>query len=77
MRQDGIRAMVCRSIRCEKGMMMRRSIVVLLELTLLSVVYLAVASAMTWPMVSELDRQVVGGGEFGGWLWRIWWHYFF
>ncbi len=55
--------------------MMRRSMIVLLELTLLSVLYLAIASAMTWPMVSELDRQVVGGGEFGGWLWRIWWHF--
>jgi len=30
---------------------------------------------MTWPMVSEMDRQVIGGGEFGGWLWRIWWHF--
>lgn len=38
-------------------------------------VYAVLSAAMTWPMATELDRQVVGGGEFGGWLWRIWWHF--
>jgi len=35
----------------------------------------AVASAaLTWPLVLDLSGQVIGGGELGGWLWRIWWH---
>ena len=54
---------------------MRRSLTILLEVTLLVALYLAVGAAMTWPMVADPAREVVGGGEFGGWLWRFWWHF--
>ena len=54
---------------------MRRSLTIVVEVTLLAVLYLAVGAAMTWPMVADPAREVVGGGEFGGWLWRIWWHF--
>lgn len=40
--------------------------------TLLS---LAAAIALTWPMVEYLDVVVLGGGELGGWLWRYDWHF--
>ena len=55
--------------------MLRRVLISGSVLLILSVLYLVVGAAMTWPMVSEMDRQVIGGGEFGGWLWRIWWHF--
>lgn len=54
---------------------MRRTLIFIAETLVLVAVYLLIGAAMTWPMVTELDRQVVGGGEFGGWLWRIWWHF--
>jgi hypothetical protein len=54
---------------------LRRVLISCAVLLILSVFYLGVGAAMTWPMVSEMDRQVIGGGEFGGWLWRIWWHF--
>jgi hypothetical protein len=46
-----------------------------IELLVLVCLFGGIAAALTWPMVVQLDRQVVGGGEFGGWLWRIWWHF--
>ncbi|MCK6505033.1 hypothetical protein L6R53_16815 [Myxococcota bacterium] len=33
------------------------------------------AVALTWPLASDLSGQVIGGGELGGWLWRMWWHF--
>ena len=54
---------------------MKRTLIVLAEILVGIVVYLLAASAMTWPMVSEIETMVVGGGEFGGWLWRQWWHF--
>lgn len=46
-----------------------------LELGLAALLYLAAASAMTWPAVLHLDEVIIGGGELGGWLWRYWWHF--
>jgi hypothetical protein len=54
---------------------MKRIVFILLEILAALGLYLFVASAMTWPMVVEMETQVVGGGEFGGWLWRQWWHF--
>ena len=54
---------------------MRRSLTILAEVIVLVGLYLAVGAAMTWPMAADPAREVVGGGEFGGWLWRIWWHF--
>jgi hypothetical protein len=53
----------------------RKQLTYIPELLVLVAVYLAVSVAMTWPMGTEIGRQVVGGGEFGGWLWRQWWHF--
>ncbi|MCB9779614.1 MAG: hypothetical protein H6742_13705 [Alphaproteobacteria bacterium] len=33
------------------------------------------AVGFTWPLAADLSGQVIGGGELGGWLWRIWWHF--
>ena len=54
---------------------MKRIAIIVLEITAAVLIYLIAASAMTWPMVAQMDTQVVGGGEFGGWLWRQWWHF--
>ena len=45
------------------------------EIVILLALYLAISVAMTWPMGADITREVVGGGEFGGWLWRQWWHF--
>jgi hypothetical protein len=54
---------------------MKRASRVLLEAGVALVVYAAIAAALTWPMVRSIEGLVVGGGEFGGWLWRQWWHF--
>lgn len=36
---------------------------------------IALAVLMTWPAAVHLEEVVIGGGEFGGWLWRHWWHF--
>ena len=54
---------------------LKRTGVIALEIIGAALIYTIVASAMTWPMVAQMDIQVVGGGEFGGWLWRQWWHF--
>jgi hypothetical protein len=53
----------------------RRWAGVSLEGSLAVIVYFGVAAALTWPMVQAMDQLVVGGGEFGGWMWRVWWHF--
>lgn len=45
------------------------------EITIALLLSLAAAIAFTWPLAQDLDGQVIGGGELGGWLWRTWWHY--
>jgi len=47
----------------------------LLEGVVAIALYFAVAAALTWPMLVDIEVLVVGGGEFGGWLWRQWWHF--
>ena len=47
----------------------------ILEIVLVSVLYLTIVSALTWPAIFHLDTVILGGGEFGGWLWRQWWHF--
>lgn len=47
----------------------------LLELTIALLWFVALASALTWPMVMHPTEVIVGGGELGGWFWRQWWHY--
>lgn len=47
----------------------------LAELGLTLVVSTLAAVALTWPLVLDVSGQVIGGGELGGWLWRIWWHF--
>jgi hypothetical protein len=53
----------------------KRILIVTAEVLAGVVIYLLAASAMTWPMIDEMETMVVGGGEFGGWLWRQWWHF--
>ena len=55
--------------------LVRKLLIYIVEALVLIALYLAVSVAMTWPMGTEIGRQVVGGGEFGGWLWRQWWHF--
>ena len=50
--------------------MTKRILIVTAEVLAGVVIYLLAASAMTWPMIDEMETMVVGGGEFGGWLWR-------
>ncbi len=45
------------------------------ELSVALVAYVALALAVTWPVVMHLDEVILGGGELGGWLWRQWWHF--
>jgi len=52
----------------------RRALGLGLDLGLAVGLSLAAACALTWPMPLHMDRIVVGGGELGGWLWRVWWH---
>ena len=44
---------------------MKRALIILLEILAAVSIYLFAASAMTWPMVAEMDTQVVGGGATG------------
>ena len=46
-----------------------------IELLLATMVFFGMAVLMTWPAAAHLDEVIVGGGEFGGWLWRQWWHF--
>ncbi|MCP4805914.1 MAG: hypothetical protein GY913_03735 [Proteobacteria bacterium] len=55
--------------------MPRRIAIWALELTLVSLLYLAAVGAMTWPALAHPDEVIIGGGELGGWLWRYWWHF--
>jgi hypothetical protein len=54
---------------------LRKFLNIVVEILVLVGLYLLAAAAFTWPMFPEMDRQIVGGGEFGGWLWRQWWHF--
>ncbi len=54
---------------------MKRILIVVAEILAGVLLYLLAAAALTWPMVAEMETMVVGGGEFGGWLWRQWWHF--
>ncbi len=45
------------------------------EVAVALAVSVAAAIAFTWPLAADLDGQVIGGGELGGWLWRTWWHF--
>ena len=45
------------------------------ELLVALVVSCIAAVAITWPLATDLHHQVVGGGELGGWIWRMWWHF--
>ena len=47
----------------------------LLEIIAIVGFYFCLSAAMTWPMVAHIDEVIVGGGEFGGWFWRQWWHF--
>lgn len=44
------------------------------EIGLVLLIYTALTCAVTWPTVTHLDEVILGGGELGGWMWRIWWH---
>lgn len=44
------------------------------EIAVAAVVYTLLAVAVTWPVAAHLGDVILGGGELGGWLWRIWWH---
>ncbi|MFT5679847.1 MAG: hypothetical protein ACI8RZ_000752 [Myxococcota bacterium] len=45
------------------------------ELLLAVAVFSGMSVLLTWPAAAHLDEVIVGGGEFGGWLWRQWWHF--
>ena len=44
------------------------------EVGVVLLAYIALACAVTWPTIAHLDEVILGGGELGGWMWRIWWH---
>ncbi len=45
------------------------------ELVVAALAFLALAIAVTWPVLMNLNDVILGGGELGGWLWRQWWHF--
>ena len=47
----------------------------LIELGCILLFYVLVSALLTWPMILHMDEVIVGGGEFGGWFWRQWWHF--
>jgi len=57
------------------GSRANRLLVALAEVALALAVSVVAAVALTWPLARDLHHQVVGGGELGGWIWRMWWHF--
>lgn len=53
----------------------RRRLLVALDILGALLVYLVAASAITWPAALHPYEIVIGGGELGGWLWRYEWHF--
>lgn len=48
---------------------------ILMEVGGVLLFYLLLSALLTWPMILHIDEVIVGGGEFGGWFWRQWWHF--